>query len=207
MHRNPLCIALVVLVLAVGSAQAEGLNIWHTVNQGQQPPYPFVMAGGSEPGHTLYVCRAIAPAVFLNLAGLLTPGKTWPGLDGCFVGAEANPSEQLITPYQVLLTPPLVDPRLITTWRTRAELRARPDLVSNAVQGGYSINGTNIVFHPDLHICRAQVTVNGNFVGVHPGQLQLFLDNNGVWDGNCAITYGGEPACGACPDWDILLYQ
>jgi hypothetical protein len=204
MHRWALCLALVVCVLAVGIAQADYLNQWQTIDSLTAPPYPDVVEGGSEPGHTLYVCRAVA------LAGsaypLLTPGKTWPGLAGCFVSAPyIGYVEQLVTKYQVLLTPPLVVPQFAYYWSTRDAIRSNPALVSYAVQGGYS--GMTYPYQPDFFICRAHLTVNGTDVGMHPGSLALYQDiATGVYDGRCLITYGGT-SYAAPPPWDILLYK
>ena len=77
-----------------------------------------LVSGGWENGRELYVCRAV-------IGDIIQPGKTWTGLNGCFV-ASSN-GETLVTPYQVLPQPPFVsDYNFTYRWATRTEMITIP---------------------------------------------------------------------------------
>jgi hypothetical protein len=192
-----LIIALVLLVLATGSSMAGPKDQWFTIPSGGVTPpsgAPLNMVSGAwENTRDLYVCRAaVGPAIF--------PGKTWPGLSGCFVASSGPGTEEsLITPYQVLPQPPYVSDYFRYGWYPRSFMIAHPALWYQAVQGGVDpVYGWDM-YHADYHICTRDVWVNGAYVGRHPGRLVGQPPSD--W---CIVTWGGQIYIGQ--DWYILLY-
>jgi len=193
MTYKRLRIALVLLVLATGTSMAGPKDQWFTITRtGVTPPPEALMglvSGGWENGRELYVCRAV---IFNNIQ----PGKTWTGLNGCFV--VSSNGETLVTPYQVLPQPPFVsDYNFTYRWATRTEIISNPGLWDLAVQGGIYLGSVN---NPDTHICSRDLWLNGAYVGRHPGVLfdQPPFDT-------CYVTWGGQYYGGQ--DFNILLYS
>src|SRR5262245_14981856 len=132
MTHKRLRIVLVLLILATGSSMAGPKDQWFSITRsGVTPPPEALMglvSGGWENGRELYVCRAV-------IGDIIQPGKTWTGLNGCFV-ADYN-GERLVTPYQVLPQPPfLSDYNFTYRWASRTEMITNPGLWYLAVQGG-----------------------------------------------------------------------
>ena len=148
----------------------------------------YMVSGGLENGRELFVCRAA-------YANKIFPGKTWDGLGGCFVSVETEP---LATAYQVLPKPPIVSDYFVYRWATRTEMITNPSLWNLAVQGGFdSGNGAD----SDYHVCRRDLSVNGAYVGKHPGRQ--FGRPPGDY---CAVTWGGQLYETPGLDYEILLY-
>jgi hypothetical protein len=191
MHHKRLVIALILLLLATGSSMAGVYDQWFTIGSLSQTPPPgppYMVSGGLENGRELYVCRAAVGNVIL-------PGKTWSGLNGCFV---AQGGEMLITPYQVLAQPPFVsDYNFTYHWATRTEMIANPGLWNLAVQGG--IEAGSSIYVSDYRICSRDLFVNGAYVGRHPGRLINVPPSD--W---CVVTWGGQQYY--AQDWSVLLY-
>ena len=193
MHHRFLRIPLVLLVLATGSSMAGPNDQWFTIpRSGVTPPPEALMGlvvGGLENGRELYVCRAV-------ISDIIQPGKTWAGLNGCFVASGVG--ETLVAPYQVLPQPPFVsDYNFTYRWATRAEMITDPSLWYLAVQGGIYPQGD--VYTTDTHICSRDLWVNGAYAGRHPGVL--FDRPPGD---TCYVTWGGQYYGGQ--DWNVLLY-
>jgi len=190
MTHKRLRIALVLLVLATGSSMAGPKDQWWTISNS----YPktlapqYMVKGGFENGHDLFVCRAA-------INNRVYPGKTWDGLGGCFVSIGNEP---LVTPYQVLPTPPIVSDSLAYRWASRTEMITDPSLWYVAVQGGWGSGTPN---DSDYHICSRDLSINGAYVGKHPGRQF----GRPPYD-YCAVTWGGQIYEAPGLDYDILLY-
>jgi hypothetical protein len=187
MSYRHLRIALVLLVLAAASSMAGPKDQWFTMGSNVVPIAPqYMVKGGSENGRDLFVCRAI-------VGSKIIPGKTWDGLGGCFV---SNEFETLITPYQVLVQPPLVSDYFTYRWASRSNMIDNPGLWNFVVQGGFN---SGYLYDPDYRICSMNLWVNGVYLGKHPG-LQL---KKPPFD-FCYVTWGGQVY--ASQDYDILVY-
>jgi hypothetical protein len=148
-----------------------------------------MVSGGVENGRELFVSRAV-------YGNGLFPGKTWAGLGGCFVAVAGEP---LVTPYQVLVKPPLVSEEFVYRFATHAELNADGTLWGLAVQGGFSPSSS-----PDYLLCTRDLWVNGTYVGRHPGR---FIGGPPSLAGTlCVVTWGGQSYY-ETDNWSLLIYE